>query len=99
MADIIGYSESGLSKLTNDLNAKKDQISSVTVNIKSSMDRVESSWKGIDATLFTNKMRDDYVFLLKKYTTSLASYIKFINEAKKEYKKHDETFASKKIDF
>ena len=98
MASKIEITKAEVDKIVAELNAEKTNIDGDGKKLNSELEAINKAWEGTDAVAYTAKMKDDYGFLLEKFSESLQSYADFLGGVYGEYEKLDNTYVSKTIE-
>ncbi len=94
----IGVSKANIDSIIRELEAEKDNLTSYISKLDTELSSINDSWKGLDATKYTIKMRQDYKQSLESFVKSFQSYIDFFSGVYEAYKTLDDKFAADKIE-
>lgn len=98
MGDKIAISAEMVKSIVTKLREDQEKIIGYKETLCTELDAINKAWEGADATLYTDKMRDDYSLLLEEFGKCLESYIDFLDKVYDEYKKFDAEYAGKTIE-
>ena len=98
MGDKIAISAEMVKSIVTKLREDQEKIIGYKETLCTVLDAINKAWEGADATLYTDKMRDDYSLLLEEFGKCLESYIDFLDKVYDEYKKFDAEYAGKTIE-
>ena len=86
----IGYSSKGVEEKINNFKACKGEIEKCRDDLNKTLEGISEAWQGADATLYIDKMRDDYLFSFESLITGFEECIKHLeNHVPKDYEAHD----------
>ena len=98
MASKIGITKGDVDNIVRELSEEKENIEKYITKLDTELGNINDAWKGLDATKYTLKMRQDYKATLESYVTSYQSYIDFLSSVYDAYKNLDDKFAGEKIE-
>lgn len=98
MASKIGVNKANIDSIIKELETEKDNLTSYISKLDTELSNINDSWKGLDATKYTVKMRQDYKESLESFVKSFDSYIDFFSGVYEAYKTLDDKFAADKIE-
>lgn len=86
----IEISKSGVDAAISDLRNIQEKIEACNKSTNSELGNINEAWQGADATLYVNRMKEDYAVLLERYAESLDSYIEFLAKVYPKYEEFDQ---------
>ena len=98
MASKIGVSKANIDSIVKELETEKDNLTSYISKLDTELSNINDTWKGVDATKYTGKMRQDYKESLESFVKCFQTYIDFFSGVYEEYKYLDDKFAAEKIE-
>ena len=98
MGDRIAISDGDVKRIVAKLKEDQEKIIEYKETLCTELDAINKAWEGADATLYTDKMRDDYSLLLEEFGKCLESYFDFLDKVYGEYKAFDAEYAGKTIE-
>lgn len=88
---------SAVSKSGNKIIQFSENIDIDINNILDLLDKINTAWKGQDATAYINAMKDKYVKGLMELSSCIKDYGTYLIKVPAAYEMLDNTFASKNI--